>query len=261
MITRIVPREEIVRQLYVGGYSKDEIADAIGVSSIPVVDAFVYQLGINRQGMPRGNGQETIRAGNNYVSAHLREATIRSLSSGIGVRETAVNVGVNKCTVGKILVSLEAASGALLCQCGRSLRHRGWCGSRFARSAGRQEFMHKKWGRVKGVSHYVRPHRPPALPRMEVWPYIREINSENELLMWVSAAVPRSLPDHIRADICQDILLDILEGKIAIQELAQNVSAAIRRTRKRTEMPFGMISLDAPRRDGRSWYEIIGAIE
>lgn len=51
------------------------------------------------------------------------------------------------------------------------------------------------------------------------YPYIIRPRDEHARLLEVSALVPRGLPDHVRADICQEVMLAMFEGRVTIEEL------------------------------------------
>lgn len=56
------------------------------------------------------------------------------------------------------------------------------------------------------------------------YPYIqRERPSDNDLLR-VNDLVPRAFPEHMRADICQNIMLALFEGEVTLAEIEANQS-------------------------------------
>lgn len=78
------------------------------------------------------------------------------------------------------------------------------------------------------------------------FPYVMIRRPENELLLFVNSLVPPALPEWIRADICQNVILEILEGKLDRAALNyRTVSRFIRRT-KRENWDYQTISLDRP---------------
>ena len=107
------------------------------------------------------------------------------------------------------------------------------------------------------------------VPRQNLqYPYLVETRGEHADLLAVNAMVPRGLPDHLRADVCQEIMLALWERSISISELKANrllVQKFVGHARKSNyEMGGYAMSLDAPMRDGRSWYDVIpdhGALE
>lgn len=71
-----------------------------------------------------------------------------------------------------------------------------------------------------------------------------------DLMVLVNAAVPKMLPDHIRADICQDLIVDILAGDISVEEIKHNVKDYSRKVIEMHPLKYGHLSLDSPVGDG-----------
>lgn len=63
--------------------------------------------------------------------------------------------------------------------------------------------------------------------------------------MTVNSAVSKRLPNDARADVCQDLLLAILEGDLNVCDLIPAVQPAIRRRQDMFSV-FRTVSLDAP---------------
>lgn len=93
------------------------------------------------------------------------------------------------------------------------------------------------------------------------YPYITTVRGEHADLLAVNALVPRALEEHIRADVCQEIMVDLLEGKTTIHELQTDkrlIAKYIKAFRlQNTELCGYAISLDRPLADGRSWYDVL----
>lgn len=93
------------------------------------------------------------------------------------------------------------------------------------------------------------------------YPYIAKVRGEHADLLAVNALVPRGLPDFMRADVCQEIMLALLDGSVTLDELRSDqrlVRSFVSRSRRENEEMGGYaLSLDAPMRDGRSWYEVM----
>ena len=101
-------------------------------------------------------------------------------------------------------------------------------------------------------------------PRPELqYPYIiGEAKDDHAFLLAVNAIVPRGLPGDLRADVCQDMLLAILEGNLSPDDLETAMPNYLKAARKRYQMPWGTVSLDAPLwDDGRPLYEILAVSE
>lgn len=87
---------------------------------------------------------------------------------------------------------------------------------------------------------------PPA------WPYIAEASPEDkasQLLLTVHQAVPHGLPMELRADICQDIVIAILNGELKETDIQVNLKNFIKKGYKNFGSNYGNISLDAPLSD------------
>lgn len=72
-------------------------------------------------------------------------------------------------------------------------------------------------------SRLIRPKYKPKLrtpkPAALEYPYIIKPRNEHADLMVVNAIVPKGIPDNMRADMCQEILLAILEGRTSLEML------------------------------------------
>jgi len=66
----------------------------------------------------------------------------------------------------------------------------------------------------------------PKRPRIVtlVYPYIIMPRPEHEEILAINNIVPRTFPDQMRADICQEVMLAVLEGRTTIDELRKNRS-------------------------------------
>jgi hypothetical protein len=74
-----------------------------------------------------------------------------------------------------------------------------------------------------------RPKKPPLLKPQELqlsYPYIRKPRDEHALLLGVNAIIPKTLLAAMRADICQDVILAILEGEISLEGLRREPKSA-----------------------------------
>lgn len=84
-----------------------------------------------------------------------------------------------------------------------------------------------------------------------MWPYIRHdherpTNSGNDLVMAVNAVVSRRIPEENRADICQDLIMSILEGKFSVDDVRDNPKKYIDGVRRASPWKYEWVSLDAP---------------
>lgn len=93
------------------------------------------------------------------------------------------------------------------------------------------------------------------------YPYLVETKGEHIDLLTVNALIPRGLPDHVRADVCQEIMLALWEKKVELSELkkAPSLVRSFIKSFNATnhEMNGYAMSLDMPMHDGRSWYDVL----
>lgn len=73
------------------------------------------------------------------------------------------------------------------------------------------------------------PPRKPRIERIQLsYPYIAKRRDDHADLMAINDIVPKHYPSWVRADVCQNILLAVLEGEVAIDELRRNKVTAAR---------------------------------
>jgi hypothetical protein len=68
----------------------------------------------------------------------------------------------------------------------------------------------------------------------------------SDLVSIVARAIPLAIPPEIRADICQELLLSVLEGELSLADLKKGVAAAVTKYNRMFPGKFGPISIDAP---------------
>lgn len=85
-------------------------------------------------------------------------------------------------------------------------------------------------------------------PIAELWPY----GAEDPLIQAIAAAMPESIPDHVRADAGQQVYLDCLEGKVSEGGLHTAVQKSIK-----SAWGEYAISIDWRREDGQSLAETL----
>lgn len=92
------------------------------------------------------------------------------------------------------------------------------------------------------------------------WPFVNDDRTEaHKLVTLVNGALPRHLPEQIRADVAQDMILGVLTGEITEQGLELQVRKYLRKHYKTVETPYLAISLNqpVPGTDGRNWNDIL----
>lgn len=84
-------------------------------------------------------------------------------------------------------------------------------------------------------------------PKILFYPYmLHEPRKENDLVLKVNAVVPHGLPEDIRADVCQDIIVAVLEGKLNIDNAKDNIGEFIKNVWRLYPWKYKWLSLDQP---------------
>lgn len=207
----------------------------------------VVRIGYDRRGRQRFRCTGCRRSfGNSYFlykSRHIYKpekasAAVALFREGYSIRHVAGMVGLSNRTA-QTYRNLFVPNGSVLCACGRDAKHRGWCSWRFGQSERRQSWL----ARVR----VVRLPKPRILRSELVYPYLLDTQVEGaDLLLAVNAAVPKSLPQDVRADVCQELILACLAGEVDARQIAAHAPHFIKQHYKRYPRRFGIVSLDAP---------------
>lgn len=169
-------------------------------------------------------------------------AAQRFFQEGHSIRFTAQAVGISKRTA-ETYRKLLFPSTIILCSCGKPAGHKGWCAWRIALSPARQEWYARCAAQSALRLASVRPRLEPILT---TWPFVRSFdNDDYALLKAVNEIVPRSIPEHVRADVCQDILMDIVSGKLALETVPHRMKEYTRKAYGFMPSKFGPKSLDS----------------
>ena len=91
--------------------------------------------------------------------------------------------------------------------------------------------------------------RPRATELM--WPYIAHDPKKTsiggtDIVAMVNSIVPKAIPEESRADICQDLILAVLEGKYSVDDIRDNPRKHIAAVRDHSPWKYEWVSLDAP---------------
>jgi len=167
----------------------------------------------------------------NLLPAYKVDKIKSLIVAGTGMRTICGEVGVAKGTVARYRREVISKSARpLLCSCGKAIGHRGWCQHRLSKSVSRQEFL------LTSPFFGARIIIPkPRKEKIEVysdlcWPYSKIHNHElPDYILRIDRIVPAGIPEKIRADICQDIVVDYLAGSLSLSELPRMVKGYIRR--------------------------------
>jgi hypothetical protein len=103
--------------------------------------------------------------------------------------------------------------------------------------------------------YYGRPHkqrprrrgpRPPSTALQ--YPYVgpNDCHDGLDLLLAINQAVPKCLGESVRAEVCQDLAVAILDGTVDLEKIDGAVPRFIRAVRRRFPVKFGPLSLDQP---------------
>jgi hypothetical protein len=136
------------------------------------------------------------------------------------------------------------------------------CPNRQATAPWRENRAKKMPGRSPGTAA---PKKPRAIaPARLFYPFVihkpRNDDGTFDLMVAVNNAVPKGLPDHIRADICQDLIVAILSGEMDKSELQGEVKGYTRKVLQMHPLKYGDLSLDAPIGDtGMTLMDVLAA--
>ena len=105
-------------------------------------------------------------------------------------------------------------------------------------------------------------YAPPVDPKAR-WPYLNENRGEaNALVLKVNKLVARDLPEQVRADVAQDLILGVLAGDFSEDELAAHVKKCVTKHYRTIEKnQFRDLSWDAPvpGTDGGRWDDLVSS--
>lgn len=94
---------------------------------------------------------------------------------------------------------------------------------------------------------HLRPVKPPKTESPQFWPFISgDVQSDHDTLMKIDAVVPKHLPEQVRQDVCQDLVIAVLSGAVSIGDLQGSVPKHVSNVFKLHPLKYGPLSLDAP---------------
>lgn len=91
--------------------------------------------------------------------------------------------------------------------------------------------------------------RPRPVRRMTYWPYLAEghVESGTDLLHFADRLVPKGIPDFLRADMCQEIIVSLLSGEMTKAEISPKwIRHQIARVYRAYDLKYETVSLDVP---------------
>lgn len=102
--------------------------------------------------------------------------------------------------------------------------------------------------------------RAPQEPLL-CYPYVKKVRPENADLLRANSLIPRGLPEAIRADVVQEMMLALYEGKVSMESLEKHSKSVQWFIAKfyREQRPYHEVSLEGRFDDDRSYEEIAAA--
>jgi hypothetical protein len=186
----------------------------------------------------------------NVVSKEKLVVISDMLFAGNSIREIRAATGVSKNTVRRYKDVLGVRNIDIRCACGKQAGHRGWCSHRLAKSPARMAFL-SRWTNSIIVPAHLKPPRSviTTSDRLLAYPYFtprgRRLDGE-ELLASVWSTVSRLVSPERRADVCQDAMLEILEGRLNVNAIEQGLRHLLRKS-ARIINDKNVVSADLPR--------------
>lgn len=90
----------------------------------------------------------------------------------------------------------------------------------------------------------------PDTPVNPSWPFVTETRTPDiegmDVLTAVDALIPKGLPNQLREDVCQDVVLAVLTGEVDLDALREPGAPWLKDIFKRYRTKYGTVSLDAP---------------
>lgn len=117
----------------------------------------------------------------------------------------------------------------------------------------------QQWSKLITPKRILKPRE--AATGLMAYPYISKATAANADLLAIDALIPKGMPEHIRADVCQEIMIAILEGRTTLEALKSRkgtVAYFIRRFYKDNYEDSGR-ALSFSIEDDRSYDEIASA--
>lgn len=147
----------------------------------------------------------------------------------------------------------KLGASRMLCICGKSFI----AGEPTRPAVVRGYEYYRRIGQLGGTARWSKPGACGSPLNRLNYPYMLSADDGSELLQAVNSMVPRGLYDDCRADVCQEMLLAILEGKLEREALSnQTVNSFVTRWFRQRGRD---VSLSEPRYDGdKAFGEVLG---
>lgn len=98
-----------------------------------------------------------------------------------------------------------------------------------------------------GAVDYLPGNIKPLRPSENRWPYANSIRGEAaDLVTRVNKAVSYALPEQVRSDVAQDIILAVITGECPETQIEEHVRQYVTRHYRTFEQGYGVVSLNQP---------------
>jgi len=165
----------------------------------------------------------------NILPKEKQDNIIHLFSEGLSIAKVMSIEGVAKETARRYRTLLFNDS-VILCPCGAKAGHRGWCSHRLASSPARQKFLSEHY--AFGGRSPASKRKPIVIDRFLRWPYVVYGKNVPDIVIKVHEAVPLTIPEKIRPDVCQEVIVDLLSGVASIENITRNIKIYINRAYK-----------------------------
>lgn len=182
----------------------------------------------------------------NFVEPYIVDAIQNCVREGMTIRPIMQQLEIAKGTVERYRNLLLISEPNLRCKCGAPIGHRGWCHERVKSSPARQIFL-ANWQPNRIYIHTQRKTDPSEKPLPLLrWPFMVGHRELPPFLIEIERIVPKTLPEHIRADVCQELSVSILSGEINEVHIPFVWRDVMKRVYKMHPGKYGPVSLDQP---------------
>ncbi len=185
----------------------------------------------------------------------------RLAMQGFGIRAISRSLGISKNTVKKYY---PAVTGK--CACGQSAGHKGWCKHRYEHSPARRAMQAARSGRIISVPDPIRFSRLSDQRKSNLRWEGKDGCSYQPLEHWEMYSaigeahrVTKKYPIEFREDVCQELILGAIEGRIRPDEM--HIAGKHFLTLSFKPLFSGDLSLDEMFEDGGSKYEHFIAVQ
>ena len=93
------------------------------------------------------------------------------------------------------------------------------------------------------------------------WPYRKPTGHGGDMVQAVNSAIPKNIPEDVRADVAQELILGVLQGDITMEQVASEAAKYLRRFRREYEWDPQAFSWDqnVPGTDRLKWDDVLAS--